>query len=63
MAQREFKVRFEFVSVKAEGDLQIRHMTVRADTAQAAENTAWMQRGSYWGAFGTDNALDCKVVD
>jgi len=62
MAQQDFKVRFEFASTKADGALQIRFMTVRAHNAREAENIAWMQRGSFWGAFGTDNALDCKAV-
>ena len=62
MARQKFTVEFDFVPTMAHGPLQHRMMEVKASTAKDAENIAWMQRGSYWGAFGTDNAVDCRVI-
>ena len=59
MAAKLFYVEFTLVSTQAYGDSQTRIMPVKANTAAEAENIAWMQRGTWWGAFGTDNAIDC----
>ena len=62
MHTRKFTIQFEFSSSSAYGAPHYRKMIVRAANAREAENIAWMQRGSVWGAMGTDNALDCCVV-
>jgi len=57
-----FRIEFDFVPTTANGAIQTRQVEVKASTAAAAENTAWMQRGTFWGAFGTDNAIDCRCT-
>ena len=59
----EFTIQFDFVSPRADGAVQHRLMVIRASSAEAAENIAWMRRGTAWGAFGTDNALDCRAIE
>ncbi len=54
-----FQVDFTFVPTTAHGNVTTRTMHVKAKTAAEAENRAWAQRFSYWGAFGTENAIDC----
>lgn len=57
-----FTVEFTFVSAKANGPDQKRTMIVRAHNAAQAENMAWGNRFSQWGAFGTENAIDCRII-
>lgn len=59
---QEFTVRFTFVSTKADGDPYTRDVKVRAHNPAEAENIAWRDRVSHFGARGNDNAIDCKVV-
>lgn len=59
---RDFKIEFDFASLKADGDVQHRTITIRAKNAREAENIAWMQRGTNWGAYATDYALDCRAI-
>ncbi len=61
MATQTFAVEFTFVSTRADGPVTTRIAHTKAKTAKEAENIAWMQRGSLFGAFGTDNAIDCVV--
>jgi hypothetical protein len=63
MAQQVFTVEFDFVSIRANGPDQKRTMTVRAPNAVQAANIAWSSRGTQWGEFGTDNAIDCRVIN
>lgn len=62
MAQKLYKVEFDFVSSKADGDLYKRTVEVKASTAVQAENIAWMQRVSFFGERGNDNAIDCRAI-
>lgn len=61
-AKRDFVVEFTFTSTKAYGDEYKAKVTIRARNAKEAEDTAWMQRGTLFGARGTDNATDCRTI-
>ncbi len=63
MAKKEFDVEFTFVSTKADGDDFTRVVTVKADDAKSAADSAWYNRHSHFGALGTENAIDCRVVE
>lgn len=62
MAKKTFIVQFEFTSSKADGDNYTRTVEVKAKTAKDAEDTAWFQRVSIFGAKGNDNAIDCRTI-
>lgn len=62
MAKRDFTVEFTFTSTKAYGDDYTLRVTIRARNAKEAEDTAWMQRVSFFGARGNDNAIDCRTI-
>lgn len=61
MAKREFKVEFEFVSSKADGNNYSRTLNIKAENEKSALNIARLEGFSAFGARFTDNCVDWKI--